>query len=262
MKPGRDRERHVGGWSFGVMLCVTAAAFTIGTEASTSASAIPTLNVTPITGLHDGQTVSVSVGPNGFFTPHSHVNILECADPGGTSAKLPKDITTCDGNTIQGDTILVGDDGSFSEPKYTVYRLPNPTLGEQTNNQPVCDQSNQCVLYVGQNQNDFTAPKLFSSAFSIAGSAGSATTTTPTSQTSTTASPTTSSTTAVAGAGPSTATSSSSVDPSVSIATATADGSATLAATGLPSKATWVSVVAAALILAGSVGRRVVRLRT
>jgi hypothetical protein len=244
------------------MLCVIAAAFIVGTEPSTSASAIPTLTVTPIAGLHDAQTVSVSVGPNGYFTPHSHVNILECADPGGTSAKLPKDISTCDGNTIQGDTVLVADDGSFSEPKYTVYRLPSSTLGEQTNNQPVCDQSNRCVLYVGQNQNDFTAPKLFSSAFSIAGSAGSTTATTPTSQTSTPARPTTSSATAASGADSNTVTSPSPVDPSVSIASATADGSDALAATGLPSKATWVLVLAAALVLAGTLGRRVVRLPT
>jgi hypothetical protein len=255
------RDRHHGGWCFGPLLCVIAAAFIVGTAPSSSASAIPALTVTPITGLHDAQTVSVSVGPNGFFTPHSHVNILECADPGGTAAKLPKDISACDGNTIQGDTVLVADDGSLSEPKYTVYRLPSSTLGEQTNNQPVCDQSNQCVLYVGQNQNDFTAPKLFSAAFSIAASAGS-TTTTPTSQTSTTARPTTSSTTAASGASSSTVTSPTSVDPSVSIASATAGDTSTLAATGLPSRTTWVTVLAAALVLAGSLGRRVVRLRT
>jgi hypothetical protein len=257
----RRRVRYHGGWIFGPLLCVMAAAFVVGTTPASSASAVPTLIVSPITGLHNAETVSVSVGPNRFFTPHSHVNILECADPGGTSAKLPKDISTCDGNTIQGDTVLVADDGSFSEPKYTVYRLPSSTLGEQTNNQPVCDQANQCVLYVGQNQNDFTAPKLFSAPFSIAASAGS-TTTTPTSQTSSTARSTTSSTASVSGASSSTVTGPSSVEPSVSIATSMAGDTGTLAATGLPSRATWVTVLAAALVLAGSLGRRAVRLRT
>ena len=71
----------------------------------------------------------------------------------------------CDGNTIQGISILVANDGSFSESTYQVYALPSPVLGEQPNAQPICNQTNYCVLYVGQNQNDFTAPKVFSAPF-------------------------------------------------------------------------------------------------
>ena len=153
--------------------------------ASATGSA-PSLVLSPATGFHDGQSISVSVGANGYFTPNSHVNILECADPGGSVANLPKDISTCDGNTIQGNTILIAANGSFSEAHYTLYVLPSSTLGEQSNDQPVCNQSNPCVLYVGQNQNDFTAPKVFSAPFSIQSSSGSSTTTSPTNQTTTT----------------------------------------------------------------------------
>ena len=54
----------------------------------------------------NGQTVSVSVGPNSLFVPQLGVVILECADPGGTVANLPTASIDCDGNTIQGDTVL------------------------------------------------------------------------------------------------------------------------------------------------------------
>ena len=141
------------------------------------ASAPPSLNVSPQGNYRDGQTISVAVGPNGYFTPHRGVNVIECADPGGLASNLPKDITTCDGNTIQGNTILVGSDGSFSQTGYTVYLLPSSSLGEQGNFKPVCNQTNYCVLYVGQDQNDFTAPKVFSAPFLIAPGSGTTTTT-------------------------------------------------------------------------------------
>ena len=105
------------------------------------------------------------------------MKILECADPGGAQANLPKDDSTCDGNTIQGISILIGSDGSFSDTTYQVYMLPSQTLGEQSNFKPICNQTNDCVLYVGQNQNDFTAPKVFSAPFLISPGSGAATTT-------------------------------------------------------------------------------------
>src|SRR3984957_17822112 len=138
----------------------------------------PTVTMSPSTDLHDGESVSVSIGPNTVFTPNAGVNILECADPGGTLANLPKSDSTCDGNTIQGNTILVAANGSASEAKYTLYLLPSPALGEQANNQPVCNQTDPCVLYVGQNQNDFTAPKVFSTPFTIAPATGASTSST------------------------------------------------------------------------------------
>jgi hypothetical protein len=122
--------------------------------------------------FHDGQTIRVSMGANKIFTPHLRLNILQCADPGGKRSNLPKKFFDCDGNTIQGDSIIVQPNGSFSESNYVVYRLPNLELGESKTGQPVCDVTHQCVLYVGENQNDFTQPKVFSEPFTVSGSTG------------------------------------------------------------------------------------------
>jgi hypothetical protein len=226
----------------------------IGEVAGASAPP-PTLTVSPSSGLFDGETVSVSVPANGYFTPGSRVNILECADPGGTSAHLPKDDSTCDGSTIQGPTVLVAANGSFSEPAYTVYELPSPALGEQHNSQPVCSATNLCVLYVGQNQNDFTAPKVFSTPFGV----GPGTTTGSTSETSggTSTSTTTASGNKSATGSSTTLPASSSnggTDPSVSLSSAGSGG--TLARTGAPTDLIWMAALGAILILGGSYGRR------
>ncbi len=117
---------------------------------------------------HDGQRINVSVGPNHQFTPYAGIKILECADPGGTTQNLPTSVVACDGNTIQGNTILVQPNGSFSERGYQLFALPNaPALGETPDAQPVCDKEHFCVLYIGQNQEKFTDPKMFSAPFTI-----------------------------------------------------------------------------------------------
>lgn len=127
----------------------------------------PTLEITP--GPYSaGQTISISVGPNHYFKPYSRINLLECADAGGKSQNLPRDENTCDGNTVQGDTILVARNGSFSEKNYKLYALPNASqLGETADTRPKCDQKNACVLYVGENQGNFTWPKEFSRPFTL-----------------------------------------------------------------------------------------------
>ena len=151
-----------------VGVCLVASA-AVGTfvQAAEASGTPPAVSLSPSGNFSNGQTISVTAGANGYFTPHAGVNILECADPGGSPANLPTDISACDGNTIQGTTVLVANDGSFSEISYQVYSLPNSVLGEQTNDKPICNQTNYCVLYVGQNQNDFTAPKTFSAPFLI-----------------------------------------------------------------------------------------------
>jgi len=147
-----------------------------GTMLSAEASAAtPAITVTPVQAgapagpFQDGETLRIEVAANAFFQPNSRVNIYECADPGGAAANLPVNDLPCDGRTIQGDTVHVQADGSISYANYTVYRLPSTTLGEQANSTPVCDQTHVCVLYVGENQNDFTAPKVFSAPFTVAG---------------------------------------------------------------------------------------------
>jgi len=209
---------------------------------SAGALSPPPLQVSPSGNYHDGQMLTVKVGPNGYFTPHSRVNIIECTDPGGLASNLPKDITTCDGNTIQGTTILVGADGSFSQSAYPVYMLPSSTLGEQNNALPICNQTNYCVLYVGQDQNDFTAPKVFSAPFLIAPGSGSTTTT--------------SAGTTAATSGSTTGTTSA-VSPSTSVtATTSATTPGTLANTGFSAGTAWLAVVGMGLVLTGAVGRR------
>jgi hypothetical protein len=135
--------------------------------APAGAATTPTLTVTPGGPYHSGETINVSVGANRFFRPFGRVNILECADPRGTKANLPTDENTCDGNTIQGNTILVKKDGSFSERGYQLYVLPSVALGETPDARPVCNRKSPCVLYVGEDQGNFTWPKEFSRPFSF-----------------------------------------------------------------------------------------------
>ncbi|MGP8059522.1 MAG: hypothetical protein ACLP9C_07800 [Acidimicrobiales bacterium] len=131
------------------------------------AVAPPEMTVTPSGPYHNGETINISVGPNRFFKPYGRVNVIECADPGGTSANLPRDETSCDGNTIQGNTILVKGNGSFSERRYELFSLPSTVLGEVPDSRPVCNRKNMCVLYVGEDQGNFTWPKEFSRPFAI-----------------------------------------------------------------------------------------------
>jgi LPXTG-motif cell wall-anchored protein len=224
-----------------VVCCATLAAVVVTLAYSHGAGATsPTLTISPSGTLHDGEVVKVAVGPNSVFTPYAKVNILECADPGGKAANLPTSDSTCDGNTVQGDTILVAKNGSFSESDYTVYLLPSSTLGEQANFQPVCNESNPCVFYIGQNENDFTAPKVFSEPFSI--DPGSATTAT-TAPTTATAQPTDSS--------------SSAPDASaVSLNSETTAAAGTLPNTGIPAQLPWILALGMVLLIGGTVGRR------
>jgi hypothetical protein len=144
------------------------AGIAVGT-ASEPAGAVapPALTITPGP-YHNEQLINLSVGPNHFFTPYSRINIIECADPGGKAKNLPVSVDSCDGNTIQGVSILVNRNGSWFEHGYQLYALPNASqLGESPDSLPVCNQKKDCVLYIGQNQEKFTAPKMFSAPFVI-----------------------------------------------------------------------------------------------
>ena len=163
MRPGRTRLR------VGVGLLTAAAALAILSTSSLPVGAVspPRLIITSGT-FRNYELISVAVGPNRFFKSYSRVNILECADPGGKKQNLPTNANTCDGNTIQGNTILVNKNGSFSEHGYELYALPNkPQLGELPGNQPVCNQKKSCVLYIGENQENFNSAKMFSPPFLI-----------------------------------------------------------------------------------------------
>ncbi len=229
--------------------CLTIAAAVAEEIALPAGAAGPTLTIAPGGALHDGESISVSVGPNSVFTPHSHVNILECADPGGTAAHLPTDESTCDGNSIESNTILVGADGSFSETSYTIYALPSSTLGEQSNDQPVCNATNDCVLYIGQDQGDFTAPKIFSAPFAVAPG------TVPANSTTATTAPGAGTSGASQSTPGTTASNSSPSAAGASSATGTIS-SGSLASTGVPNQIPWTVAIGTFFVVIGSIGRR------
>jgi hypothetical protein len=118
---------------------------------------------------HNQQTITVS--GTGFPVRSklpTGIQILECADPGGTAAGLPTDNLLCDGTTINPSQINTDAQGSFTT-KYTVYSLD----GTHASN-IYCDQSHFCVLWVGVDYNNsFFGTHAFSTPFEIGASASS-----------------------------------------------------------------------------------------
>jgi hypothetical protein len=141
-------------------------------SASTPSSSVAVSGTANGWTFHSGQSVTVSMGPNKIFKPNVRLNIVQCADPGGTKANLPVKFASCDEDTIQANTILPAANGSFSYRGYAIYQLPSATLGEGKTYLPICNTTHKCVLYVGEDQTDFTKPKVFSHAFVVT-SAGS-----------------------------------------------------------------------------------------
>ncbi len=249
---GRPARRS--GWGFGVVIVPAVSLLALGPmlalSAGTAAAAGPEVTVTPAPSngqYHDGQIVSVSVGPNSVFTPRVRVNIIECADPGGTVANLPTSFVDCDGNTIQADSVIVQSDGSFTEKAYTLYAVPSAALGESPTNLPVCSATSACVLFVGEDQNDFSKPKVFSQPFTI----------TPSAETSvvqpggTGASGTTGGEPASGG----TASGATSADASADVSLP----AASLAFTGMPTGAPLIVALGIGLVGLGIIGRRAAR---
>jgi hypothetical protein len=58
-----------------------------------------------------GQNVNVVVPANRVLPANTSVNIVECSAPDGV---IPANPTACDGNTIQGPTVLPNPDGSIN----------------------------------------------------------------------------------------------------------------------------------------------------
>ena len=115
-----------------------------------------------------GQNISVVMPANSAFAGHQSqgINIVECSAPNGV---IPISPSACDGNTIQGNTVFPAADGSVNVQGYEVFALPDAgTLGEGSSG-PTCGNTSatECILYVGQNQTDFTQPHLWSQPFFI-----------------------------------------------------------------------------------------------
>jgi hypothetical protein len=119
-----------------------------------------------------GQLINIVVPTNSVFTAtaSTNLNIEECAAPNGVIPTLP---SACDGNTIQGPSLKVNSDGSINfqtetHSLYTVYALPDSLNLGETSGVPCGDTAaTECILYIGQNQNDFTAPHVWSQPFFI-----------------------------------------------------------------------------------------------
>jgi hypothetical protein len=183
------------GAALGAITISSAAAPTEGSTVPDSAA--PVAPFTAGTPFSSGQQINIVIPANSLFVATSSVNVVECAAPNGVPPTQP---INCDGNTIQGPTILPNADGSINFQTqgyglYTLYALPDSiSLGESSSNQVTCGDTaaTECVLYIGDNQGDFTQPHVFSLPFYIApnatdsgtpggdGSAPATTTTQPT----------------------------------------------------------------------------------
>ncbi len=137
------------------------------------------VTLTPGPQYHTGQVIDITVTANatlssanrasaGFPSGAVAIKVVECADPGGLTANLPKKPDQCDYNTV--DSMPGAEvDGSFIMNGYTMYALPDTIVfGEPTDQKPVCGTgNNQCVLGIFTNLNDFTKPHIFSGAFDV-----------------------------------------------------------------------------------------------
>jgi Bacterial Ig-like domain (group 1) len=153
--------------AFGSFLATNAGA-TVTSGSTISGAIVTTGTVAAGTPYSSGQSVNISVPANSVFNSTIGVHILECAAPNGVD---PTDPASCDGNTIQGPTVLPAADGSVSFSTaggaYTLYALPDSlSLGERDG--PACNLTNECVLYIGTDQSDFTQPHVWSAPFYIA----------------------------------------------------------------------------------------------
>ena len=177
----RSGSTNRSGWARlqlagGALLVAAAATFGLvevaGAAGPNSGDTVPgaAAAVTPFTAgtpFSSGQNINVVVPANGLFLPTTNVNIVECAAPGGV---VPTDPASCDGNTINGPTLKPNADGSVNfQAKtgtlYQVFALPDANLGETGG--VTCNLSNSCVLYIGDDQGDFTQPHVWSQAFFV-----------------------------------------------------------------------------------------------
>ena len=70
-----------------LFVCTSAAVFVM--QQTPSNAGDPSVSITPSGPYHNGQTVSISVGPNNLFTPQHRIIIIECSDPRGVAAGTP-----------------------------------------------------------------------------------------------------------------------------------------------------------------------------
>ena len=132
------------------------------------------LPTSPIPTIIDGNTVEVQVPANTTLANGQSIKIIECGDADGLADDLPTSAAGCDGLTINtGKTINEGSDGSVDKTNYVIHALP--LASESPTSTPVCTATSACVLYIGENQNDFTKPFVFSQPFYVSATVGTPT---------------------------------------------------------------------------------------
>lgn len=142
------------------------------TSGSSGPYAVPVAPFTTGAPFSSGQTINVVVPANTIFPSTSGINIVECAAPNGVDPTLPGQ---CDGNTIQSYTVMPNSDGSIDleseySQGYPIYALPDAiSLGEGASNAVTCGDTaaTECVLYIGNDQTNFSASHVFSQPFNV-----------------------------------------------------------------------------------------------
>ncbi len=148
-----------------VVVCAVVGFFASGAWAAASVTI-------PSGDPHADQTITVmGTGFPDHVKDPTGIQILECSDPGGTTANLPSSNLSCDGSTINPTQINTDTTGAFTA-KYYVYAL-NGTHSSNIS----CDKTHFCVLWVGIDYNqNFFGVHAFSTPFEVGGAATLSTT--------------------------------------------------------------------------------------
>jgi hypothetical protein len=133
-------------------------------------SAVPVAPFTADTPFSSGQSINVVVPANSLFVATTNVLVLECSAPSGV---IPTSPAACNGDTIQGPSVAPNTDGSINYQNttgslYPVFFTPDAAIGD-TSSSPACGNTaaTECILYIGDNQGDFTQPHVWSQPFFI-----------------------------------------------------------------------------------------------
>ena len=123
-------------------------------------AAAPTATVVPSAGLVDGQRVTIRASG---FHPYTPVQVLACE---GTAEKPPLDSRACEGVTLDSTGYTDAGGRYLNEPGdpsgdtvgYRVAVLPSEIFKTVS---IACGPHDPCVLYVGEEFNDFSKPHIF-----------------------------------------------------------------------------------------------------
>jgi hypothetical protein len=120
--------------------------------------------------LSNANLVANSVPGQSTNNPTGNYYFEECTDPGGTVANDPSAPSNCEAATDDFSTVAKNDSGSFDNPTYPVYALPDSNFGSATMTGKCGVAPNYCVVGIfatNPNTTGFSYPHLFSAPFQI-----------------------------------------------------------------------------------------------